>query len=369
MQMPTSDLITRLNRAQNEMSSFGIDGLCLSPGPDLRYFIDYEAKDLERITCLIISSNKDPILLVPRLEKLPAQASGAGRIGLEIRTYGEFDDPYSIIANFLQGANSIAVDDRMWAIKAKGIENAMPDVNFGTAGKFTSKLRSVKSQYEIEALKRVSQSIDNVHVQVPNLIKAGRTELEIARDIGALILENGHAKVDFIIVAAGANSASPHHEPTNKVIEAGEVVVVDIGGTSHEGYCSDCTRTYALDGIQDQFVSQYNVLLEAQKLAVEAVRAGIKPSVIDAACRDHLTHNGLGEYFIHRTGHGIGVETHEEPYIGSALHEPILQNQVFSVEPGFYIEQLHGARIEDIVVATNDSVISLNNVSRELRII
>lgn len=367
--MPTSDLITRLNRAKNEMGNFGLEGLCLSPGPDLRYFIDYEAKDLERITCLIISDDKDPILLVPRLEKLPAQASGAGRLGIEIKTYGEFDDPYAIIGDFLGDVDNIAVDDRMWAIKAKGIENAMPNSKVGTAGQFTSKLRSIKSNYEIEALKRVSKSIDDVHAQVPNLIKVGRTELDIARDIGTLILANDHAKVDFVIVAAGANSASPHHEPTDAVLKRGDVVVVDIGGTSHEGYCSDCTRTYALDGVSEEFISQYQVLLDAQKKAVDTVRAGIKPSEIDGACRNHLSRNGLGEFFIHRTGHGIGVETHEEPYIGSALHEPIVSNQAFSVEPGFYIEQLHGARIEDIVISTDVSSITLNNISRELQII
>jgi Xaa-Pro aminopeptidase len=367
--MPTSDLAARLNRARDEMGSFGIEGLCLSPGPDLRYFIDYDAKDLERITCLIISQNNDPILLVPRLEKLPAYSSGAGRLGVEIITYGEFDDPYSIISQNLNGVKNIAVDDRMWAIKAKGIERAMPKVAVGTAGKFTGRLRSVKSIYEIEALTRVSKKIDEVHAQVPNLLRAGRTELEIARDIGSLILEKGHAKVDFIIVAAGQNSASPHHEPTNKVLQDGEVVVIDIGGTSHEGYCSDCTRTYALKGVTDQFIGQYNVLREAQKRAVNAVYPGVKPSAIDAACRNHLTQNDLGEYFIHRTGHGIGVETHEEPYIGSALHEPIVANQVFSIEPGFYIEELHGARIEDIVVSTENSVKSLNNINRDLQIV
>lgn len=369
MQMPVDDLVERLNRATKEMHEFDISALCITPGPDLRYFIDYDAKDLERITCLILHETKQPILLVPRLEKLPAMASGAGRIGLEIQTYGEFDDPYQIIAKRIGSVKRIGVDDRMWAVKAKGIEKALKDVEVIAAGKFTQKLRSVKSEYEIGALTRVSASIDDVHRQVPDLIKPGRTELEVARDIGALILNHGHAKVDFIIVAAGANSASPHHEPTDQIIKAGDVVVVDIGGTSHEGYCSDCTRTYALKGVTGDFIEKYAVLQKAQEMALQTVRPGALPSEIDLAGRNYLTSNELGEFFIHRTGHGIGVETHEEPYIGSALHEPILVNQVFSVEPGFYIEGVFGARIEDIVATTNASSIVLNKTSKDLLII
>ncbi len=369
MQMPISDLASRIERAQSEMSSFGFQGICLSPGPDLRYFIDYDAKNLERITCLVLGTDIDPVLLVPRLEKLPAESSGAGRLGIQVRTYGEFDDPYSMIKEVLGNVKQIGVDDRMWAIKAKGIEKAFPEANVIPAGSFTSHLRSIKSDYEIEALTRVSASIDQVHMQIPNLLKVGRTELEIARDIGNLILEHDHARVDFIIVAAGPNSASPHHEPTNRVLQAGEVVVIDIGGTSHEGYCSDCTRMYAMSGVSDQFIASYEILKTAQNLAVHSIKPGVMPSEIDAACRSYLNEHQLGEYFIHRTGHGIGVETHEEPYIGSALHEPVVANQVFSVEPGFYIEGLYGARIEDIVAVTADSWNSLNRTSKDLIII
>lgn len=369
MQMPITDLASRIKRAQSEMKTFGFQGLCLSPGPDLRYFVDYDAKNLERITCLVLGAEIDPVLLVPRLEKLPAESSGAGRLGLEVRTYGEFDNPYQIIHEILGDEAEIGVDDRMWAVKAKGIETAFPNSRVSPAGKFTGYLRSVKSDYEIEALARVSASIDKVHMQVPNLLKIGRTELEIARDIGNLILEHDHARVDFIIVASGPNSASPHHEPTNRVLNAGEVVVVDIGGTSHEGYCSDCTRMYAMQGVPDKFIDNYEILKKAQNLAVESIKPGVLPSAIDAACRNYLTENNLGEFFIHRTGHGIGVETHEDPYIGSALHEPIVTNHVFSVEPGFYIEGLFGARIEDIIAVTADSRISLNHTSRELIII
>lgn len=369
MQMPVEDLSARLNRAKSEMQEFGISALCITPGPDLRYFIDYDAKDLERITCLVLHEAVEPFLLVPRLEKLPAMASGAGRMGIEIQTYGEFDDPYKIIADRIGSVRQIGVDDRMWAVKAKGIENALSDVKVVAAGKFTQNLRSVKSDYEVAALTRVSSSIDEVHLQVPNLIQPGRTELDVARDIGALILKHGHARVDFIIVAAGPNSASPHHEPTDRIIKAGDVVVVDIGGTSHEGYCSDCTRTYALNGVADDFIEKYQVLQKAQELSLGVVKPGVLPSEVDLMGRNYLTSHELGEYFIHRTGHGIGVETHEEPYIGSALHEPLLANQVFSVEPGFYIEGVFGARIEDIVATTNKSFSVLNKTSKDLLII
>ena len=367
--MPVSDLKQRIQRAVQGMNEYGLNAICISPGPDLRYFVDYEAKALERITCLVLSEDKDPVLLVPRLEKLPALSSGAGRLGIEIRTYGEFDNPYQMIAAVLSGVSHVGVDDRMWAAKALAIQNALPNASISAAGKFTYQLRSVKSDYEIAALSRVSADIDKVHQQVPGLLRKGRTEREIALDISGLILTHGHAKVDFIIVAAGPNSASPHHEPSDYQLQAGDVVVVDIGGTSHEGYCSDCTRTYALSGLDDEFQERYAVLQEAQKLAIAEVRPGSLPSEIDGACRNYLAAAGLGEYFIHRTGHGIGVETHEEPYIGSALHEKILVNQAFSVEPGFYIEGLYGARIEDIVVTTKNSVEVMNKTTKDLVIV
>lgn len=369
MEMPVNDLESRIERAKTTMISAGLEALCISPGPDLRYFIDYDAKALERITCLIIMPNSEPLLIVPRLEKLPAQSSGAGRMGIEIVTYGEFDNPFQNIAEKVGVASTVGVDDRMWAAKALGIQSAIPSAKIVPAGFFTHNLRSVKSEFEIEALRRVSENIDLVHLQVPNFLKPGRTEREVALDIGRLILENGHAHVDFIIVAAGANSASPHHEPTDYIIQDSDVVVVDIGGTSYEGYCSDCTRTYAFSKVSSIFREQYEVLKQAQNNAVNIVRPGIKPSEVDAACRNYLANFGLAEYFIHRTGHGIGVETHEEPYIGSALHNKLLANQAFSVEPGFYIEGKYGARIEDIVVTTVDAVEVLNKTTKDLVII
>lgn len=360
---------SRINKARAEMESFGFDALCISPGPDLRYFIDYDAKALERITCLIIPAQSDPLLLVPRLEKLPAESSGAGRLNIEIKTYGEFEDPYSLIAQKIGLVKAVGVDDRMWAKKALSILDAMPTVKIKSAGVFTYALRSVKSDFEIEALTRVSKSIDEVHRLVPSILKPGRSEKEVAKDIYSLILDHDHAKVDFVIVAAGDNSASPHHEPSDRVIRDTDAVVVDIGGTSHEGYCSDCTRTYAFGNVAKDFKEKYLILQEAQRKALACIKPGALPNEIDFAARNFLTENGLGEFFIHRTGHGIGVETHEEPYIGSALHAPLLANQAFSVEPGFYIENLYGARIEDIVFTTESGVKVLNQTTKDLVIL
>ncbi len=367
--VPIADLKERLRRAQEAAAKNNLAAFLLSPGPDLRYFVDYEAKALERITCLMIPSKGDPVLVVPRLEKLPAQMSGAGLLGIEILTYGEFDDPYQLIAKNITNHGSIAVDDRMWAVKAHAIKYATPNVTQVTAGKFVNALRSVKSRFEIDALRAVAQSIDSVHKLVPHLLKVGRTELDVARDIGALILKHDHAKVDFIIVASGPNGASPHHEPGSRKIQADDAIVVDIGGTSHLGYCSDSTRMYAMSSVSSEFLEMYQVLQEAQDRAVKVIKPGVKPSEIDHECRSTLADADLGHYFIHRTGHGIGVETHEDPYIGSSLHEPILENQAFSVEPGFYIEGKFGARIEDIVACTSVGVERLNTLSRDLVIV
>jgi Xaa-Pro aminopeptidase len=257
----------------------------------------------------------------------------------------------------------------MWAVKALSFRGAMPGAEQYPAGSVLSQMRMRKSGEEVAALLRAGRAIDEVHAAVPSLLRPGRTEREVGNDIAALILDAGHVTVDFVIVASGPNGASPHHAVSDRVIEVGDPIVVDIGGTMPDGYCSDETRTYAVGDPGDEYLRAYAELQRAQSAACAAVRPGVTCEGVDAVARDHLGSVGLGELFIHRTGHGIGLETHEEPYIVEGNTLPLEEGMTFSVEPGFYDEGRWGARIEDIVACGADGPIMLNNRPRDLVIV
>lgn len=356
----------RLAAIQQQATRIGIDAVLVTPGPDLRYLVGYDAVPLERLTCLVIPSSGDPLLVAPRLEVLAAQASPVGALGMGIRDWGELDDPYALVASLCAGARRVAVDNHMWAEKVLALQDAMPGVDQVLAGPVISHLRMRKDPTEVAALVAAGAAIDRVHAAVPGLLRPGRTEREVGADIADLILSEGHVCVDFIIVGSGPNGASPHHEVSDRVIERGDVVVVDIGGTMPDGYRSDCTRTYAVGQPPADFLSRYAALQEAQSAAVDHARAGVTCESIDAAARGVLVDAGLGELFIHRTGHGIGLETHEDPYIVAGNTLVLDEGMAFSIEPGFYVEGSYGARIEDIVIATPDGVIVANRQPRDL---
>jgi Xaa-Pro aminopeptidase len=359
----------RLVRAAQALQRAGADALLVSPGPDLRYLIGYDAVALERLTCLVVPATGEPFLVVPRLERPAAEASPAGALGLELVDWGETDDPYEAVARRLAGAGTVVLDDRMWAVKALAFRTVLPNAEQRPAGPVLRELRMRKTPDEIAALRRAGEAIDRVHARVPGWLKPGRTEREVGRDIADAITAEGHVRADFVIVASGPNGASPHHELSDRVIEEGDPVVVDIGGTMPDGYCSDETRTYAVGRPPEEFVAYYEVLQAAQEQAVAAVRPGVPAESVDAAARGPITAAGYGDRFIHRTGHGIGLETHEEPYIVAGNGEPLAEGMAFSVEPGIYLPGRHGARIEDIVVCTAEGVERLNQCPRELAVL
>jgi len=366
--MTSSDRLypaTRLADAAAAAGRAGLDALLLTPGPDLRYVVGYDAHATERLTCLAIPAHGDPFLVVPRLEVPAAHASPAGGLGLEILGWDETDDPYALVAGRLAEPGTVGLADRMWALMVLRFAAAMPGVRQQLASAALSPLRSVKSAAEVAALREAGRAIDRVHGRVPGWLRAGRTEEQVAADISDAILTEGHCRVDFTIVASGPNAASPHHSASNRVLRAGDAVVVDIGGTMPSGYCSDCTRTYVIGQPPDEFAAYYRVLKDAQQAACTAVRPGVTAEAVDAAAREPITAAGFGEFFVHRTGHGIGLETHEDPYIVAGNAQPLLPGNAFSVEPGIYPGP-HGARIEDIVVCTQDGCERLNTVTRDL---
>jgi Xaa-Pro aminopeptidase len=360
---------TRLSTAATALAKTGIDALLVTPGPDLRYLTGYDAVALERLTCLIVRASGEPVLVAPELEVSAAEASPLGQLGVPIHGWVETDNPYHLVASLVPDASGVALSNSMAALAVLNLREAMPAVRQVLAGDILRELRMIKSPAEIDQLRHAGRAIDRVHEQVPELLRPGRTEREVGEDIAEAILAVGHETVDFVIVASGPNAASPHHDVSDRRLQAGDVVVVDIGGSLPSGYCSDSTRTYAIGHAPSDFLAYYSVLQSAQQRAVDAVRPGVAAEAVDAAARDVISAAGYGDRFIHRTGHGIGLETHEEPYIVQGNAEQLRTGMAFSVEPGIYFKGEHGARIEDIVVVTADGVESLNSTTRDLVIV
>lgn len=356
-----SGRMTRLERALEQARACGVDALLITPGSDLRYLIGAGGESHERLTCLVAPVDGDPVLVVPRLEY-----AGYGELPVRASTWTDGDDPYGAVAELLGGAGKLAVAEDMPARHLLQLADRMPEAKQQLAAPILRESRMRKDEAELAELTSVAAAIDRVHARVPELLRAGRTEAEVGADIAALMLEEGHESAAFVIVGSGPNGASPHHEVSERRIEQGDVVVVDIGGPNAAGYNSDCTRTYVLGEPSAEQARRYAVLQRAQRAAVEAVRPGATAESVDAAARSIITEAGYGERFIHRTGHGIGLDVHEEPYIMGGNELVLEPGMAFSIEPGIYFEGDWGARIEDIVVVTEDGVRSLNNQPHEL---
>jgi Xaa-Pro aminopeptidase len=366
----TADLYpaSRLAQAAEAAARSGLDALLLTPGPDLRYLTGYDTHQSERLTCLAVPAAGPAFLVVPRLELASAQASPAAGMNLEFVVWDETGDPYQEVARRLGGVATVGLAGQMWAMMVLRFRDAMPGARQALAAAALRALRIRKTPAEVAALAEAGAAIDRVHASVPQWLRPGRTEREAAADIASAIAAQGHARIDFVIVGSGPNAAKPHHEPSDRVLGRGDAVVVDIGGTMPSGYCSDCTRTYAVGEVPADMGRYYAVLRQAQEAACAAVRPGRRAEEVDAVARDAITAAGHGEHFTHRTGHGIGLETHEDPYIVAGNTEELEPGMAFSVEPGIYPGP-HGARIEDIVVCTAGGHQRLNNASRDLIVV
>lgn len=355
----------RVRRAAELTRAAELDALVVAPGPDLRYLIGSRAETFERLTALVIPATSDPRLVIARLEVPSLSSSAVGDLDIEVADWVDGDDAHALALAGLPSQPRIAVSDSMPALHAIPLARhtgATPQL----ATEVLRELRMIKDAAEVDALRRAGAAIDRVHARMGDWLIPGRTEREVAADIAAAILEEGHTEAAFIIVGSGPNGADPHHEFSDRVIERSDIVVIDIGGPVEPGYNSDSTRTYCFDDPPAEIADAYAALLEAQRAAVAAVRPGVSASSIDAAARDLLAERGLADRFIHRTGHGIGLSVHEEPYIVGGNDIPLRPGMAFSVEPGVYVPGHWGARIEDIVVVTDDGCESLNNRPHEL---
>ncbi len=365
----------RMEQVRAAMADRGLDVLLLSVGPDLPWLIGYEAMPLERLTMLVLPVDGQATLVVPALEAPRVVERGDL---FTLAPFGEADDPVRMVATMVGGGSTrvrLAVGDRTWARFVVDLQSALPGASWHRASTVTGPLRAVKDSAEIEALRRAGAAADRVigALQAGEVALIGRTEAEVAADLGSRLIAEGHAHVNFTIVAAGENAASPHHEPGSRVIRPDEVVLCDIGGTMLSedgvGYCSDITRCVATGAVESEISTAYDALRSAQADAVAAARVGTSAGGVDAVARARLTEAGFGERFIHRTGHGIGVEEHEDPYLVRGNEELLVAGHAFSVEPGIYTPGRWGLRLEDIVVATANGPDLLNLVGRELMVV
>jgi Xaa-Pro aminopeptidase len=359
----------RLAAAAAATAEAGLAGLVISPGYDLRYLIGSRADTFERLTALVLPAAGDPTVVVPRLELASFRGAFLSELGVVVRDWVDGDNPYELVRDALGGGPAAtAVTDSMPALHVlplAGVLGVLPVL----ATDVLRGLRMVKEECEVDALRNAGSAIDRVHARVPEFLVPGRTEADVAADIAEAIVAEGHSEVAFIIVGSGPHGADPHHRYSDRELQVGDIVVVDIGGTYEPGYNSDSTRTYSIGEPKTDVAQQYSILQRAQRAAFDVVRPGVTAEQVDAAARDVLAAAGLGEFFVHRTGHGIGLSVHEEPYIVAGNDLPLAEGMAFSIEPGIYFPGNWGARIEDIVVVTEDGALAVNNRPHELIVV
>jgi Xaa-Pro aminopeptidase len=365
----------RLQAASAAAADAGLAGLVITPGYDLRYLIGSRAQTFERLTALVLPASGEPAIVVPRMELASLKESAATEIGITVRDWVDGDDPYAVVADVLGGAApgpsgrfAVAVTDAMPALHLLPLAEVLGVVPV-LATDVLRRLRMIKDGAEIDALRKAGAAIDRVHARVPEFLVPGRTEADVAADIAEAIVAEGHSEVAFIIVGSGPHGADPHHECSDRELRTGDIVVVDIGGPYEPGYNSDSTRTYSIGEPSPQVAQQYSVLQRAQQAAIDAVRPGVTAEQVDAVARDVLAEAGLADAFVHRTGHGIGLSVHEEPYIVAGNDLPLAEGMAFSVEPGIYFPGQWGARIEDIVIVTADGAEPVNSRPHELVVV
>jgi Xaa-Pro aminopeptidase len=346
------------------MRDLDVDVLCLSVGPDLPYLTGYEAMPLERLTMLVVPREADAVLVVPRLEA-PRVVEQPGVFS--VHAWEETDDPIDVVAGLVGGAAVVAVGDHTWARFVLALQ-AVLDAQFVPASRVTGPLRAIKDDAEIAALTRAAQAVDRIAAELRDRPFVGRTEHDLHREVVDRMLDAGHERANFAIVASGPNAASPHHEPGTRRIEPGDVVLCDFGGTM-AGYCSDITRMYSAGEPDAEVRAAYDALVEAQDAAVRAAAVGVRCEDVDAIAREVLGAAELADRFVHRTGHGIGMEAHEDPYLVAGNATPLAAGHAFSIEPGVYVPGRFGLRLEDIVVAMPDGPRRLNEAARDLAIV
>jgi Xaa-Pro aminopeptidase len=361
----SEDYAARMRRAVTDASAAGLAGVLVMPGPDLTWLTGYQVTAVtERLTVLVLRPDAEPTLLTPRLERPDAEGARGAPV-LSIADWADASDPYAAAQALLPTSGRFAISDSAWAMHLLGLQATLPDTRYVSLTQALPMLRAVKDADELARLAAAGAAADATFHEIVKVRFAGRRELDVAADLAELLRRHGHEQVDFTVVGSGPNGANPHHEAGERVIQTGDAVVLDFGGLMY-GYGSDTTRTVAVGEVSEEVREVHEIVRRAQQAGVDAVRPGVSCQEIDRAARAVITDAGHGEQFIHRTGHGIGVTTHEPPYMVEGEEQPLVPGMCFSVEPGIYLAGRFGVRIEDIVTVTEDGARSLNNTDHGL---
>ncbi|ELY80526.1 M24 family metallopeptidase [Natrinema pallidum] len=369
----------RIAACQRRLEDTVADLAVCFPSPNLTYLTGFEETPSERHLLLFVPEHGDPALVAPamyedQLSDLPIPA-------LQLRPWTDADDPLEEIATVLEeyaldGSDpaTVLVDDRLWATFTQDLRELCPDAEFGLASTALEPLRIRKDDVELDALRRAGAIADRVSLEIrdrgDDLV--GTTESELAAEIDRLLAAHGGEEPAFeTIVAAGPNGARPHHHSGSRPIEAGDPIVLDFGAfvaADLEGgtgrYPGDQTRTIVVGDPPATYEHVHETVREAQEAAIDAVEPGVEAGAIDRAARSVIEAAGYGDAFVHRTGHGVGLEVHEPPYIVASNDRELEPGMVFSVEPGIYLDGQFGVRIEDLVVVTDDGAERLNDTPR-----
>lgn len=362
---PDSTVYTnRVQRAQEVLRDEGIHALLLGPSADLTWLTGVDAHLSERLNLLIVPRDGDLRMVVPGLEA-PLVASVNSDV--QLVTWADQDAPAALAAEAIGAASGakLAVGNQLWSAFLLRLQAEIPDATWVEGTPVLRGLRMIKDQYEIDALAEAARLTDQAW---ETFIKAGpisgMTErqalqklLDISRDQG---LESPYG-----IIGSGPNSASPHHSGNDRVIREGDAMVFDWGGKI-DGYLSDVTRSAHVGEPGDEYRRVYDIVKRANQATFEAVKPGLPLQELDRTARTLITDEGYGPYFLHRVGHGLGLEVHEEPYLVEGNTLPLQPGMTFSDEPGIYIDGRFGVRIEDTVLCTEDGGERLNNATREL---
>ncbi|XMA39161.1 aminopeptidase P family protein [Streptomyces albogriseolus] len=362
------DYRTRMDRAARQAADAGLAGLLVAPGPDLVWLTGYTPPPSPNGSpCWSWPPGGKPVLVVPTLEAPDAERA-AGASALALRDWTDGKDPYAATAALLDAEGRFGVSDNAWALHLLGLQQALPRTAYVSLTEALPMLRAVKDPAELDRLAAAGAAADAAFEEIRNVAFAGRPESEVAADLAGLLRRFGHSQVDFTIVASGPNGANPHHEAGDRRIGRGDMVVLDFGGLK-DGYGSDTSRTVHVGEPTEEERRVHDLVREAQEAGFRAVRPGAACQDVDRAARAVIADAGYGEYFIHRTGHGIGVTTHEPPYMIEGEEQPLVPGMCFSVEPGIYLPGRFGVRIEDIVTVTEDGGRRLNDTTREMVIV
>jgi D-alanyl-D-alanine dipeptidase len=367
MPADAATLRSRRDRAAQAVRAAGVGALLISPGSDLTYLAGHRIHGSERLTCLVLDADGAATLVVPELEAPRARTAAPG---LELRTWTETEDPIALVTSLVPRSGTLALDDRMWATFVLRLETALSERRFVTSSAVVAHLRSRKDAREIEALRGVAHGADRAYAKLRERSFTGRMERDISAEIGELLRGEGHEEVGFAIVASGPNGASPHHASGDRAIADGDAIVLDFGGVQ-EWYCSDITRTVYVGSAVDPEVRRvHDAVLRAQEAGYHAARAGVAAEAVDAAARAVIDDAGYGTHFIHRLGHGIGLDGHEPPYLVRGNETRLQPGMAFSIEPGIYLPGRFGVRIEDIAFLDAHGVAEpLNLADRSLAIV